>query len=66
MTDTDRVLGELREFKGELKEFKRATISEMHDLKREVRQIAHWRWKITGALTLLIAVSELVNVFWNK
>ena len=59
MNDTDRVLGEL-------KEFKRRTIEELRDLRGEVRQIAHWRWKVTGGLTVVIALSELVNVFLRK
>lgn len=56
MNDTDRILGEL-------KEFKRSAIDKFDKLERKVDAIAHWRWKVTGALTAAIGAAELVRIF---
>lgn len=55
MSDTEMVLGEL-------KEFKRATLVEIAELRREVRELMSWKWKALGALA---AVVMCVQAAWN-
>lgn len=59
MNDTDRIIGEL-------KEFKRVTIEEIKALKEDVKALSQWRWRVAGGLTVVIALAELVNVVIKK
>jgi hypothetical protein len=59
MNDTDRILGELGEFK-------RYTIEELRELRVEVKGLSTLRWKISGALAVIIGIAELVNVLVKK
>lgn len=46
MNDTDRIIGEL-------KEFKRVTITELYEIKRDVRSLQQFKWRVAGGATLL-------------
>lgn len=70
MNDTERVLGEIKEFKRQSeKRFDRFEVAVSHrfdKLESEVKKTSHWRWKVTGALTMIIALAELANVFLKQ
>jgi hypothetical protein len=53
MPDNERVLGELLEFK-------RYMTREMGELRKEIKGLSHFRWKVTGIAT---AVSAIVAFF---
>lgn len=57
----DRILGEL-------KEFKRATVSELNDIKKDLRALQEFKWRLAGgaavlafALTGVIELVRLIN-----
>lgn len=54
MNDTQRILGEL-------KEFKRATLEELEDIKEKVDALNAFKWKVTGAMVLVVAVIEVLG-----
>ena len=56
MSDTDRVIGEL-------KEFKRATLAELKDLRREVRSLTHFKWRFAGMMASLMGAIEVVRIW---
>lgn len=55
MNDTDRILGEL-------KEFKRNTLYELKELRKEMKSLSNFRWKITGSLSIVVVMIELIHV----
>lgn len=59
MNDTERVIGELREFK-------RATLSELAELKQEVKELLAFKWKATGIMAFIFASFEAVRILWDK
>ena len=67
MSDTERVIGEL-------KEFKRVALKEMDNLrddlrevKKEVRMLMRFKWRVAGGsavlMTVLTAVVEAIHVW---
>lgn len=62
VNDTDRILGELKEFKRSSIEKFNTIEGRFNALDEKVDSIVHWRWKITGGLTVIIALVELANV----
>lgn len=59
--DTERIIGEL-------KEFKRASIERFDDLddeisglKKEVRSLTRFRWKVAGGFSVLFVLFELLK-----
>jgi hypothetical protein len=59
MNDTERVIGELQEFK-------RATLKEMTELKNDVRELLAFRWKQAGVYGFLLATAEVLHLVWDK
>lgn len=64
MSDIDRIIGELREFKratlaelAELKKYVQAMpVAELEALRIELKSVQQWKWKIAGGVTALSLV----------
>ena len=56
MKDVDLILGEL-------KEFKRATLKELEQIKKDVHTLSIFKWKVTGIMTFLVGASEVIHMF---
>lgn len=54
MSDMDRLLGEL-------KEFKRATLKELEQIKKEIHNLNKFKWKVTGIMTVLVGIFEAIH-----
>lgn len=54
MNDTERVLGELQEFK-------RATIEKLDRIEDRVKSLDEFKLKVTGAMVLVVAVIEILG-----
>lgn len=48
---------------GELKQFKRQTISELKEIKRDVQSLMTFRWKLIGASAVASFLATLVIEF---
>lgn len=59
MNDTERVIGEL-------KEFKRATLEELKSLRTEVKTLSEFRWKAAGVVAALMGAVEFVHLWMTK
>lgn len=55
MGDTERVIGELTEFK-------RATLSKLNDLEIQVRELSYFKWKATGFMAAILTAIELAHL----
>jgi hypothetical protein len=44
---------------GELREFKRATLEELREIKRDIKALNEFRWKLTGKQTVILLVFNL-------
>ncbi len=55
---------------GELKEFKRATLSDLQEIKSDIQELKKFRWKIDGRnaalVVLLSGVTSLIGVWIFK
>lgn len=54
MNDTERVIGEL-------KEFKRATLEKLDLIERRVSALDEFKWKVTGAMVFIVAMIEVLG-----
>lgn len=60
MGNADQVLGEL-------KEFKRSSIEEFRAIRREIRELSAWRFKMEGArLAVTAALVEIIHVIFLR
>ena len=58
MNDTERIIGELQEFK-------RATLLEMWELKRDIRGLLTFKWKAAGIMGVLVAMVEVAHMYFQ-
>lgn len=54
MSDTQRLLGELREFK-------RATLLELSEIRKKVDDLNAFKWKATGMMAVVVFVMEAIG-----
>lgn len=66
MPDTERLIGEL-------KEFKRATLRELEsingeisELDKSVQKLLSFKWKFTGAVTAVVSIVEVIHIFVGR
>ena len=51
---------DVNEFMGEIREFKRATLTELHGIKKDVKALNKIHWKVAGgtaAVMLLLTIA---------
>ena len=55
---------------GELKEFKRATLNELREIKGDIQDLKKFKWKFDGQITVLVVlvsiVTSLIGVWLSK
>ena len=56
MNDTERVIGEL-------KEFKRATLDELALIRQKVEDLNAFKWKATGTMAVVVFALEAVGQY---
>lgn len=54
--DLSRVLGELEEFK-------RASILELHEIKSQIKELSVFKWKVAGGMAAFMAAVEVAHLF---
>lgn len=50
------------EFIGEMREFKRAVLEDLKEIKADVKSNSQWRWKVAG---IAAATSTLISVLFG-
>jgi hypothetical protein len=48
---------------GELREFKRVMVEEMKEIKRDVKSLMHFRWKVIGIASLASFLATAIIEF---
>lgn len=63
MRDSERIIGELAEFK-------RATLEELRDIKKDLRGLQRFKWRVAGGAAtlsmLLTAIAEFLHISLGK
>lgn len=47
---------EFEEFVGEIREFKRATLTELGEIKKDVKALNNFKWRVAGGSALLVLI----------
>ena len=57
----------MNEFIGELREFKRATLEELKEIKKDIRSLNGFKWRVAGGSALLVLIltiaAQLIEVW---
>lgn len=51
---------------GELKEFKRNTMSRLEGIEIEVKRLNEFKWRVAGVFSFLLVAIEVVKMYLEK